>query len=140
MSTVILEGLMCFLISFACIGTCCRVTKGCSCRGDYKYDGDIRDEPTNNHYNSTLEGNIPSQNLKETKNSTISLVGKDIVKENIECCICLENYLLKEELHLLICGHYFHKKCYKKWYAQSRKIKEERCPTCQEIVSSRKSD
>ena len=53
------------------------------------------------------------------------LSSRDPNIENIECIICFEN-ILANNIAILVCGHYFHYTCIKKW-----KRKRNACPFCE---------
>lgn len=44
---------------------------------------------------------------------------------DIECCICLEQYCNTKYMHMLPCNHVFHLSCIKEWYNRN-----ESCPIC----------
>ena len=48
-----------------------------------------------------------------------------------ECNICLENYENIDELMVLKCDHYFHKKCITPWLSEN----SNKCPICKISVS-----
>lgn len=187
MSTGVLEGLMCFLISLSCLGVCCQATRGFSCNGEQRFSYNTPQQDNNHQYqqNNTPQGNepsdvgcvnvsIPNENNQPSDETfplsddepiqvsitsspryditesaiTISdlteseeeqskdlpiLAGIDVIREEIECSICLEQYILSDNLRILPCGHYYHMDCYSKWVCN---IRDERCPVCQTIVES----
>lgn len=49
----------------------------------------------------------------------------DMIFNNEECAICLEDYILHQELVNLKCDHKFHESCIKQWF-----IFNKVCPTC----------
>ena len=49
--------------------------------------------------------------------------------ENKQCLICLENYIVEENLCYLPCFHLFHSDCIKAWIKKSNK-----CPLCKNII------
>jgi hypothetical protein len=120
MPVILLESLICCLTSFACFCTFCRVKP----TSDKKYS------------TSTYENNF--NYFPYSKNATYNsplLVGEDVAESSIECSICLEKYMLNEEIHMLICGHYYHSKCYKDWSEKGKlTLADERCPLCHIII------
>jgi len=132
MSTGILEGLICCLVSFSCFATCCRVTKGCS--KDNKphtmYNRRRRSEDADIYYESHVQ-EFPPESYRHDKNTfdTHIFAGE----EEVECSICLEKYIIGDRLILLMCGHYYHSQCYRRWSNLSDQT-EERCPVCQTVV------
>jgi hypothetical protein len=123
MSIILLESLICCLTSFACFCTFCRVKKS----------------PSREYYHNT---NIDSTNRfsynlypKYSVNNSPILVGEDLSESSIECSICLEKYILNEEIHMLMCGHYYHSCCYKNWSEKGKlSLADERCPICQTVI------
>ena len=57
--------------------------------------------------------------LEKIKKEDNILINKDL------CCICLQNFKIKEKLRKLPCKHNFHKKCIDKWLVESKT-----CPNC----------
>ncbi len=49
----------------------------------------------------------------------------------IECCICSENYIKNDEIRLLVCNHYFHKKCVTEWLKITKT-----CPYCRQEIDN----
>ena len=49
----------------------------------------------------------------------------NLASSDIECCICLEFYLLNIPIIILECGHFFHKDCIEEWFKKKRI-----CPMC----------
>ncbi|DBA97276.1 TPA: hypothetical protein ACH3X1_015021 [Trebouxia sp. C0004] len=43
-----------------------------------------------------------------------------------ECSICLENFVMQEQLRRVGCGHLFHPRCIQEWFATG----DTRCPMC----------
>ena len=43
-----------------------------------------------------------------------------------ECSICLENFVMQEQLRKVGCGHLFHTRCIQEWFATG----DTRCPMC----------
>ena len=43
--------------------------------------------------------------------------------------ICIEDYKNKEEIVMLLCNHYLHKKCLIKWLQRKRE-----CPMCRQEI------
>ena len=77
----------------------------------------------------TLETTIKTLSTKETlvvENLQRLLDGH---KLRVQCCICLEEDLNKENGQLLTCLHRFHKDCLKSYRDQSRNFK---CPQCRQ--------
>ena len=54
---------------------------------------------------------------------------KDKYSENYQCIICMEEFVKKEKLKLLPCGHIFHNNCIKEWL-----LKEKTCPFCKSEI------
>ncbi len=47
-------------------------------------------------------------------------------KTDESCTICVENYKKYQNLIVLDCNHYFHKRCIKKWLTKQ----SSKCPLC----------
>ena len=62
----------------------------------------------------------------EFDNDVLILVTGDLVTTNMECPICLEEYVFNDIINLSNCGHTFHRHCLEEWHQKSRT-----CPTCQ---------
>ena len=166
MSTCVLEGLFCFLISLSCLATCCRVTKCCHCNGEHHFSYNSQssfsensysednsytplfsgmksslDESENSQEETHSRGDVISKELPQIRENESSIktpfppvfAGKDIIKEEMECSICLEKYIFGDELRFLSCGHCFHLKCYKKWAPSDEK---EGCPFCNQPIKT----
>ncbi len=43
-----------------------------------------------------------------------------------ECSICLEDFVMQEQLRRVGCGHLFHPRCIQEWFATG----DTRCPMC----------
>ena len=43
-----------------------------------------------------------------------------------ECSICLENFVMQDQLRRIVCGHLFHPRCIQEWFATG----DTRCPMC----------
>ena len=54
-------------------------------------------------------------------------ITQDIINkaETKECTICLDEYVVNEQISYLTCFHFFHSSCIKKWVKNSKK-----CPLC----------
>jgi hypothetical protein len=48
------------------------------------------------------------------------------------CSICLNNFIMNDELYLLQCEHLFHKKCLLKWFK-----KKQTCPICRHDIKKK---
>lgn len=53
----------------------------------------------------------------------------DTIPSDIHCNICLEDYVIGDNLTELSCGHVYHHECIKQWIEVS-----DSCPTCRVIV------
>lgn len=58
--------------------------------------------------------NIPKLNVTD-----------DLLKEQPQCVVCLEEFLVEETTMKLICNHIFHASCLKLWVIGNRT-----CPCC----------
>jgi hypothetical protein len=69
-----------------------------------------------------------------TTDLRINLISNDlpiIVIKNINqdiCSICLENFIINDQVNKLSCNHIFHKKCLDSW------IHNNNCPLCRKII------
>jgi len=54
---------------------------------------------------------------------------KEKSKGNYQCIICMEEFIEKEKVKLLPCGHLFHINCIKQWL-----MKEKNCPFCKSEI------
>ena len=151
MSTGVLEGLMCFLISLSCLTSCCQTSRGFRCNGEqhfsyntppqdygfrYQKNNVSREDKSSevDEDNKSSEGTYlmeDNEHIETSIKDSPILVGEDIIREEIECSICLEKYILGDHLRLLTCGHYYHMNCYNNWVCNR---KDKRCPVCQTIV------
>ena len=119
--------------------------------GDYNY----QDNHYQNNYNSTISdideskpliamlfllflslclSCIPRQNINNRTDLRIYLICNElpiiIIKNMNEgvCSICLENFIINDEVNKLSCNHMFHKKCLDGW------IHNNNCPLCRNII------
>ena len=80
-----------------------------------------------------LEDNMGKVNkgLNSKQIDTLPYIKYDKKKysENYKCIICMEEYVKKEKLKLLPCGHIFHDNCIKQWL-----LKEKTCPFCKSEI------
>lgn len=53
----------------------------------------------------------------------------DQLSKNDECPICLAKFSWKEEAMRLLCNHYYHERCIKKWFQE-----QNFCPVCRQEV------
>ena len=60
------------------------------------------------------------------KSNTKIISYKESINGQKECIICLEDFKQNENIRILQCMHYFHKKCIDNWL-----IKSINCPECQ---------
>lgn len=59
-------------------------------------------------------------------NEHVNIYNKNIIlKCDDECTICLSNYNDNEQIRIIMCGHYYHKKCIDEWFKS-----EFNCPNC----------
>ena len=77
---------------------------------------------------------IPRQNINNRTDLRICLISNElpiiIIKNMNEgvCSICLENFIINDEVNKLSCNHMFHKKCLDGW------IHNNNCPLCRNII------
>ena len=80
-----------------------------------------------------LEDNMGKVNkgLNSKQIDTLPYIKYDKKKysENYKCIICMEEFVKKEKLKLLPCGHIFHDNCIKQWL-----LKEKTCPFCKSEI------
>ena len=80
-----------------------------------------------------LEDNMGKVNkgLNSKQIDTLPYIKYDKKKysENYQCIICMEEFVKKEKLKLLPCGHIFHDNCIKQWL-----LKEKTCPFCKSEI------
>ena len=80
-----------------------------------------------------LEDNMGKVNkgLNSKQIDTLPYIKYDKKKysENYQCIICMEEFVKKENLKLLPCGHIFHDNCIKQWL-----LKEKTCPFCKSEI------
>ena len=53
-----------------------------------------------------------------------------------DCGVCLDEYLCREGIRKLDCGHAFHKKCIDKWFISGSRT----CPMCRYVVFDEKGN
>jgi hypothetical protein len=53
---------------------------------------------------------------------------KTLEDTEIQCIICLDNFIIGQYKRNLCCGHIFHKKCIDEWLHDN-----DTCPTCRQI-------
>lgn len=81
----------------------------------------------------------PNRSVNElNRNIIISEVNRNLLNElpiiiikNMNegvCSICLENFIINDEVNKLSCNHMFHKKCLDGW------IHNNNCPLCRNII------
>ena len=86
----------------------------------------ISEEPINNDNNTINKENEKILELLQDMKLTKEILEKI---ENKQCLICLENYIVEENLCYLPCFHLFHSDCIKAWIKKSNK-----CPLCKNII------
>ena len=86
----------------------------------------INEEPINNDNNKINKENVKILELLQDMKLTKEILEKI---ENKQCLICLENYIVEENLCYLPCFHLFHSDCIKAWIKKSNK-----CPLCKNII------
>ncbi len=86
----------------------------------------INEEPINNDNNTINKENEKILELLQDMKLTKEILEKI---ENKQCLICLENYIVEENLCYLPCFHLFHSDCIKAWIKKSNK-----CPLCKNII------
>jgi hypothetical protein len=133
--SIILESLICCLSVFACFCTICRVRTNAN--EEYL---DTTTYSTNTSYTRSKKTNFsylyPDYSTDYSSDNSPLLVGIDLSESDIECSICLERYILNQEIHMLLCGHFYHSNCYKNWSAKGKlSLAEERCPFCRTIIN-----
>ena len=85
-------------------------------------------EPINNINDNNKINNENEKILELLQDMKLT---KEILEkiENKQCLICLENYIVEENLCYLPCFHLFHSDCIKAWIKKSNK-----CPLCKNII------
>ena len=68
-------------------------------------------------------------NIEQFDKIPIKRYRKEKFKGNYQCIICMEEFIEKEKVKLLPCGHIFHINCIKQWL-----IKEKNCPFCKSEI------
>jgi hypothetical protein len=68
-------------------------------------------------------------NIEQFDKLPIKKYRKEKFKGNYQCIICMEEFIEKEKVKLLPCGHIFHINCIKQWL-----IKEKNCPFCKSEI------
>ncbi len=63
--------------------------------------------------------------LQEKKNKTNLTCKLFDNQSNVECCICLQEFIPNEKVVELPCNHLYHKHCIKSWLQVNRN-----CPSC----------
>jgi len=72
---------------------------------------------------------VTPKNVNPAPKGEPLIVGIDLATESIECPICMENYEVGQEIVILSCMHFYHKKCITTW----NNIRNE-CPQCRETI------
>ena len=85
----------------------------------------------NININNNINNIINKENEKILELLQDMKLTKEILEkiENKQCLICLENYIVEENLCYLPCFHLFHSDCIKAWIKKSNK-----CPLCKNII------
>ena len=101
---------------------------------DYAYEGNVT--CCGHPGESGSESNNMFNDCRMVKYYTDSIICGCFTKQsscrNSVCTICLEDYILGENLILCPCGHCYHKRCIKGWL----RIKNI-CPLCKVLVNQR---
>jgi hypothetical protein len=68
-------------------------------------------------------------NIEQFDKLPLKKYRKEKFKGNYQCIICMEEFIEKEKVKLLPCGHIFHINCIKQWL-----LKEKNCPFCKSEI------
>ena len=74
--------------------------------------------------------------IKESKKNALNMYSKIEICDKtsniigIECIICLEEFIVNDEIRILNCMDYYHKKCIDKWLINRSMF----CPYCQQDI------
>ena len=92
-------------------------------------------EDNNINNNEQIIRNLPSFKIDEK--FLVSSQKGDNKNENFEkCIICMEKYVLNDEVETLPCFHIFHKDCIEHWL----KAGKDTCPICKNKVNNNDLD
>ena len=102
-----------------------------------------QDDEIMQQYNQIVQRHELIETLKKSKKQQVFFLKKyHIIKlENSdlflqdECPICLENLMIGDNIYLIPCCHYFHKKCLKDWI-----LIENDCPSCRMKLGKNTAD
>ena len=102
-----------------------------------------QDDEIMQQYNQIVQRHELIDTLKKSKKQQVFFLKKyHIIKlENSdlflqdECPICLENLMIGDNIYLIPCCHYFHKKCLKDWI-----LIENDCPSCRMKLGKNTAD
>jgi len=89
-------------------------------------DGEGRAGPTNPVFPSAFNGGGAARYA-----DLLPTVTMNDLSEDVECCICMEEFEQADRIVKTACSHVFHKECCREWLRQART-----CPVCRADIPS----
>jgi hypothetical protein len=94
---------------------------------EYEKNDNIVDESHIDHICMTY---MTNKYARKTKINKGHIKIKTINDTEIQCVICLDNFVIGQYKKNLCCGHVFHKKCIDLWLCDN-----DTCPTCRHDIT-----
>ncbi|GIX83125.1 RING-type E3 ubiquitin transferase [Caerostris darwini] len=96
---------------------------------DYFTTDDELDDLTSQLLDEVTLTGPPPLTKEEIKQLPIICVTDELHKEDIQCTICMEGFILREKAKKLPCSHLYHEKCIRPWLE-----KQATCPNCRSLI------